>query len=403
MSSRWRDEDGLAEEQEERRRKKKWNERFLQFVKEVEDKLTKDTSAGNRIEFDIPYKELGFTGVPAKQQVTIMPTVHSLIALDDNPPMVVTLADVEVAVFERIQFGLKNFDLVFVWKVRFHSYSLLQSPSLYSFDLLVPHAFNHLVWFSMFVCLLIPLFCFCMQDFKKLPMRIEAIPIKSFEPIKHWLNSCDIVFYESSQNILWKTVMKQINDDVEGFWQDGGFDIFLSRNAEDGGATSDEDEEEEEEEEEEDENAAAAGGGEGGEGGAGESGKSKSKAKAKKKKKDEESESDFEPDSESGSDSEEYETPSEEDYSGDDSDEDDSDASGGDSEEEGMDWDELDKKAAREDKEKAQRIREKQGSDADLSSGDDDEERHRKKKKHKQVPPPAGKNNSSSAIPPKRK
>ena len=41
MSSRFRDVDGLAEEQEERRRKKKWNERFLQFVKEVEDKLTK--------------------------------------------------------------------------------------------------------------------------------------------------------------------------------------------------------------------------------------------------------------------------------------------------------------------------------------------------------------------------
>lgn len=140
------------------------NERFLQFVKEVEDKLSKDpTQSANKIEFDIPYKELGFTGVPAKQQVQIMPTVHSLVALDDNPPMVVNLNEVEIACMERIQFGLKNFDLVFVWK-----------------------------------------------DFKKLPMRIEAIPIKSFEPIKHWLNSCDIVFYESSQNILWKTVMKQV-------------------------------------------------------------------------------------------------------------------------------------------------------------------------------------------------
>jgi nucleosome binding factor SPN SPT16 subunit len=98
MSSRFRDEDGLMEEQEERRRKKKWNERFLQFVKEVEDKLTRDPAqAGNRIEFDIPYKELGFTGVPAKQQVTIMPTVHSLVALDDNPPMVVNLNEVEIA------------------------------------------------------------------------------------------------------------------------------------------------------------------------------------------------------------------------------------------------------------------------------------------------------------------
>ncbi len=45
-----------------------------------------------------------------------MPTVHSLVALDDNPPMVVNLADVEIASMERIQFGLKSFDLVFVWK-----------------------------------------------------------------------------------------------------------------------------------------------------------------------------------------------------------------------------------------------------------------------------------------------
>ena len=250
MSSRFRDEDGLMEEIEERRRKKKWNERFLQFVKEVEEKLAKE-SPSDKIEFDIPYKELGFTGVPSKQQVQIMPTVHSLVALDDTPPMVVNLSDVEVAVLERIQFGLKNFDLVFVWK-----------------------------------------------DFKKLPMRIEAIPIKSFEPIKTWLNSCDIVFYESSQNILWKSVMKQINDDVAGFWEDGGFDIFLSRNAEDD--ISSEEEEEEEEEEEDD----------------GEGGK-KPAAKKKKKARDEESESDFEPESSEGSDSEEYETPSEEEDSDD--------------------------------------------------------------------------------------
>jgi nucleosome binding factor SPN SPT16 subunit len=45
-----------------------------------------------------------------------MPTVHCLVALDDVPPMVVTLADVEVAIFERVQFNLRNFDLVFILK-----------------------------------------------------------------------------------------------------------------------------------------------------------------------------------------------------------------------------------------------------------------------------------------------
>jgi len=306
MSSRFRDEDGLAEEQEERRRKKRWNERFLQFVKEVEDKLLKDPNQP-KLEFDIPYKELSFTGVPARQQVTIMPTVHSLVALDDNPPMVVNLSEVEIAVFERIQFGLKNFDLVFVWK-----------------------------------------------DFKKPPMRIEAIPVKSFEPIKHWLNSCDIVFYESTQNILWKSVMKTINEDVEGFWKDGGFDIFLAKNAEDD--VSEEDEEMEEEE-------TRGGNGKG------------------RKKRQEESESEFEPDSDEGSDSEEYETPSEEeDSDAEEEYEDDSDES------EEDDWDELEKEAAKADKTKAIKTRMKAGSDVDISSGDEEERRRPKKK----VPPPRG-------------
>src|SRR6185437_4160402 len=133
-----------------------------------------------KLEFDIPYKELTFTGKPNKQLVSIVPTVHSLVALDDSPPMVIRLEDIEVVVFERIQFGLKNFDLTFVWK-----------------------------------------------DFKREPLRIEVIPLKSLESIRSWLNSCDLVFYESAQNILWKTVMSQINTDVEAFWQDGGFGIFL--------------------------------------------------------------------------------------------------------------------------------------------------------------------------------
>jgi nucleosome binding factor SPN SPT16 subunit len=98
-----------------------------------------------------------------------MPTVHSLVALEDQPPMVLPLNEVQIAVFERIQFGLKNFDLVFVWK-----------------------------------------------DFNKQPLRIDSIPVKYLDPIKHWLNSCDIVFYESNQNILWKNVMKTINEDIEG-------------------------------------------------------------------------------------------------------------------------------------------------------------------------------------------
>jgi nucleosome binding factor SPN SPT16 subunit len=90
---------------------------------------------------------------------------------------------------------LKNFDLVFVWKGSFIAPPLSTRTSALSPIACLTHAFD-------------PCALLLFSDFKKLPMRIEAIPVKSFEPIKHWLNSCDIVFYESSQNILWKTVMK---------------------------------------------------------------------------------------------------------------------------------------------------------------------------------------------------
>jgi nucleosome binding factor SPN SPT16 subunit len=304
-TNRYRDEDGLLEEQEERRRRKRWNERFLNFVKEVEDKINKLSNAelnGFRLEFDIPYRELAFQGVPAKAAVTIMPTVHSLVALEDQPPMVLALNDVQIAVFERIQFGLKNFDLVFVWK-----------------------------------------------DFTKQPLRVDSIPTQYLDPIKHWLNSCDIVFYESGQNILWKNVIKTINEDIEGFWQDGGWS-FLGHEGDDG-----------ESEEEDEEQGEEEGGEENGQ-----------KSKKKKKSAGDESESDFEP-SGSGSDSddsEEYETPSEEE-SDEESDAEDSQQSSGE------DWDELEAKAIREDKDRVAKARARGDSDVEDSQN---EERRPKKK-----------------------
>ena len=278
---------------------------------QVETKV-KDSAGAGRIEFDIPYRELAFVGVPAKSAVDIMPTVHSLVALDDTPPLVLPLSEVEIAVFERVQFGLRNFDLVFVYR-----------------------------------------------DFSRLPMRIDSIPMKYLEPIKHWLNSCDIVYYESNQNLLWKAVMKHINSDIEEFWKTGGWS-FLAENDDDAGEAGEDGEE---------------GGGGGGGGPA------------------EESESEFELDSgeEAEDDSEEYETPSEEEDEEDDDDEEGSDEES----EEGEDWDELENKAKKQDKEKREKAREK--GERDFSDEDDDDDGEgRAKKKAKAAVPPAKKTGPSA-------
>ena len=272
----------------------------------METKVKDAPGHAGRIEFDIPYRELAFIGVPAKSAVDIMPTVHSLVALDDSPPLVLPLSEVEIAVFERVQFGLRNFDLVFVYR-----------------------------------------------DFSRLPMRIDSIPMKYLEPIKHWLNSCDIVYYESNQNLLWKAVMKHINSDIEEFWKTGGWS-FLAENEDDD---------------------AGAGGEDGEEGGTGGGGPA------------EESESEFELDSgeEAEDDSEEYETPSEEE------DEDDDEEGSEEDSEEGEDWDELESKAKKQDKEKRAKAMEKGERDFSDEDDDDADRDQRPKKQTKPAQPPPGK------------
>lgn len=128
------DMDEIEQEEREKAQRKKLNLEFEQFVKTIEQ-MTKE-----KITFDIPYRDLGFHGTPYRSNVFLQPTLHCLVNLTEKPFFIMNLADVEIANFERIQYGLKNFDLNFVFK-----------------------------------------------DYDKPVIRISAIPIDSLEPIKYWL------------------------------------------------------------------------------------------------------------------------------------------------------------------------------------------------------------------------
>jgi len=196
--ARYRDEDGLLEEQQEKKLRQRWNERFHSFTRKIEEVANKhlEKTRMKELEFDVPFKDLSFTGVPYKENVRIMPTVHCLLSLEDNPPMCITLDDVEIVSFERVQFQLKNFDMVFVFK-----------------------------------------------DFNRAPMGISAIPSKDLDMIKEWLNKVNILFYESKINLVWKTIMAEITADPEAFFSLGGWDYIF-------GDDGDGEEEEEEMDEE---------------------------------------------------------------------------------------------------------------------------------------------------------
>lgn len=183
---RYGDEDELEQEQEERRRRAMLDKEFRAFSEAIADQ------SNGLVDLDIPFKELGFQGVPGRSAVVCLPTRDCLVQLIDLPFLVVTLEEVEIAHLERVQFGLKNFDLVFVFK-----------------------------------------------DFSRPVVHISTIPMESLEDVKAWLTDVDIPFSEGPVNLNWPTIMKTINADPYGFFQDGGWSFL--------GGDDDEDAEMEEE------------------------------------------------------------------------------------------------------------------------------------------------------------
>lgn len=186
------DRDDLAAEQAERELRGKLKSAFKNFCDNVEAKTK------GEIEFDTPFRDLAFPGVPHRSIVNLQPTSFCLVNLTDWPPFVITLDEVELVHFERVQFHLKNFDMVFVFK-----------------------------------------------DYHRKVATIGAVPMAMLDHVKEWLNQCDIRYTEGIQSLNWAKIMKTITDDPEGFFDQGGWS-FLDPD-------SDAEQEDEDDEDEEDE------------------------------------------------------------------------------------------------------------------------------------------------------
>lgn len=176
------DEDEFEQEQEDRRHRAELDRQFKNFA----DKIA-EAGKNEGVEVDMPLRELGFSGVPFRSNVTIQPTTDCLIQITEPPFFVVTLDDIEVAHLERVQFGLKNFDLVFVFK-----------------------------------------------DFTRAPAHVNTIPVESLEDVKEWLDSSDIAYTEGPLNLNWPTIMKTVTADTHQFFVDGGWS-FLQNESDDEG------------------------------------------------------------------------------------------------------------------------------------------------------------------------
>ncbi|CAO3587831.1 unnamed protein product [Absidia cylindrospora] len=176
------DEDELESEREERRRRANLNKEFKGFTEKIAE------ASHDRIEVDIPFRELSFQGVPFRSNVLLQPTTDCLVHLSDPPFMVVTISEIEIAHLERVQFGLKNFDLVYIFK-----------------------------------------------DFHRAPIQINTIPMSQLDNVKEWLNSVDVAFTEGPVNLNWSMIMKTVNDNPAEFFKNGGW-RFLSTGSDDEGS-----------------------------------------------------------------------------------------------------------------------------------------------------------------------
>merc|ERR1712200_253070 len=184
------DRDDLAAEQAERELRQKLKHAFKGFCEKVE------SATKGALEFDSPFRELGYQGVPHRETVLLQPTSSALVNLTSWPPFVCTLEDVELVHFERVQLSLKNFDMVFIFK-----------------------------------------------DYSKKTAMVTSIPMTMLDHVKEWLNSCDIKYTEGIQSLNWSKIMKTIVDDPGGFFESGGWSFL---DPESDGEGDDDDSEEDE-------------------------------------------------------------------------------------------------------------------------------------------------------------
>lgn len=71
-------------------------------------------------------------------------------------------------------------------------------------------------------------------------MHINTIPVESLEGVKDWLDSVDIPFTEGPLNLNWTTIMKTVTSDPHGFFADGGWSFLAAESDSEDGDESDE-------------------------------------------------------------------------------------------------------------------------------------------------------------------
>jgi len=169
------DPDEIMEEQRQEELKQKINQAFRDFAVKVE-KIKEFP-----LKFEIAQEgPMCFSGVPHKANVRLFCCEYSLVGVEDWPPLVIDMRDVEIVVFERATTVTREFDMALV-----------------------------------------------MKNYNEPPVRITMIPANAMVTLKSWLADLDMIWYTVSLNMQWQAVMREVTSDIEHFLEEGGWQAWF--------------------------------------------------------------------------------------------------------------------------------------------------------------------------------
>ena len=198
------DRDEVEDESRTKQMIAELDSQFKKFTDKVSDILPAANPSephGDKIwDWDIPYQELEFQGNPKNAMVELYPTTSCIVHLATKPVCIIDLDKVDVAYYERIQAGNRNFDLVFVYK-----------------DFLLPEAkiSEGTTW-----------------------ARIHSIDIKYYDQVREVLQKSKLPQFEGAMPLKWNDVLKQYKKNFDDITADGGWQCILGQGSDDEGVIS---------------------------------------------------------------------------------------------------------------------------------------------------------------------
>lgn len=102
-----------------------------------------------------------------------------MVAISEFPFFVMDVNEIEAVVFERVMFGIKNFDLAIIFK-----------------------------------------------DFTTMK-RINSVPMEHIEELKSYFDEIDVIYAESEAPFNWATLLSHIRDNFEDWLEEGAWGFLL--------------------------------------------------------------------------------------------------------------------------------------------------------------------------------